>query len=46
MRQVVVIGIVVEELPIFRISCSFCMQWMIEPAERNRVALNVAWVAI
>ena len=42
--MVVVVGSVFLVQFVFRISCSFCMLWIMEPEHRNNVDLNVACV--
>ena len=42
--MVVVVGSVFLVQLIFRMSCSFCMLWIMEPEHRNNVDLNVACV--
>lgn len=43
-RQVVVVGSVFWILPIFRMSCSPLRAWMIDPEQRNSMALKKACV--
>lgn len=44
MRQEVVNGISLCSPPIFRMSCSSFRLWMIDPEQRNSMALKKAWV--
>lgn len=44
--QVAVIGIVFCMPPIFRISCSSLRLWIIEPEQRNNIALKNACVVM
>ena len=37
-------GISLRRPPIARMSCSWCIAWMTEPAPRNSSALKKAWV--
>lgn len=43
-KQDVVMGIVLLMPPIFRMSCSSERLWMIDPEQRNSMALKNAWV--
>lgn len=43
-RQVVVVGSIFCRPPILRMSCSPLRAWMIDPEQRNSMALKKAWV--
>lgn len=37
---------VLNRPPIFRISCSLLRLWIMDPADKNSIALKKAWVQI
>lgn len=45
-RHEVVVGNIFWRAPIFRISCSPFRLWIIDPEQRNSIALKNAWVEI
>lgn len=45
-REVEVRGIILNNLPIFRLSCSLLRLWMIDPEHINNMALKKTWVQI
>lgn len=43
-REEAVNGNILNRPPIFRMSCSLLRLWMIDPADKNSIALKKAWV--